>query len=720
MSDIEALRKQLGELIHENEVLKRRIKWLEFNQQRQHQTIQKLRLSNRIKRLIRTGGISAVKKVLSRVLPSKDTPQHEYYDVVAYSGLFDTAYYEKQLAEMGLPIPADSINHYLTKGAMLGLQPNVEFDEQFYKSRYVDLPENVLGFIHYILCGEKEGRLCNPEQNKYKQYIREVEPYILPATVPQEEVKFSIVVPIYNPDMLLLDKLVQCVQQQNYANWELILVDDKSTNTDVTSYLQKLTSSPAITVIHRATNGHISAATNTGIKASTGDYILFVDQDDLLAPFCLSNLARAIQSQNYQLIYSDEDKLYSDSVRDDPHFKPEYNQTLLYSINYLNHVTCVQKELLMEVGLLREGYEGSQDYDLILRCVARISPERIGHVPKVLYHWRAVEGSTALAFSEKSYPWERGKRALEEAASLLCNEPVSVTAGYGVSYKTNWPVDTSKLVSILIPTKDHREDLARTIDTLLAHTTQIPYEIIVCDNGSQEKETLDYLANLAREHDTVRILTCDYDFNYSRINNDAAKIAKGEYLLLLNNDVEITHDDWLFEMVRHIQREQVGIVGCKLLYPDDTIQHAGVTVGIQGVAGHTFKRMDNTEPGYMTWAHLEREVTAVTAACMLVRREVYEELNGLDEDHFKVAFNDVDFCLRTRKAGYKIVYTPYSVLYHHESKSRGDDNHPSRIKRFRYEVKQMKARWGDVLSNDPFFSPNFTYQQEQPTIKTHL
>lgn len=550
-------------------------------------------------------------------------------------------------------------------------------------------------------------------QFSYANWISDVELSCWSTLAKRDEL-FSIVLPTYNTPIHLLKECIESVINQTYDKWELIVVDDASESTDLKNYLFFLSESGFnIKVVFREVNGHISAATNTAIEKTQGDYICFLDHDDVLSPHALNEVAVYLSKNSQKkVIYSDEDKINLLGERTSPYFKPDFNYELLLSHNYISHFSVIKKEIVNQVGGLRIGFEGSQDYDLILRCLKVAGENAIGHISKILYHWRIIQGSTALAASEKSYSSKAGLKALQEyLSSSHCDW--SVGAGpVANSYKVTRDIIGEPLVSIVIPTRNQCVLLKQCIDSIRLKTTYRNYEIIVVDNGSDEIDSLKYLESL-NEQGSVQVISYDKPFNYSAINNYAINnYARGEFVLLMNNDVEVVNDSWLNEMLQLATQKGTGCVGAKLHYPNDTIQHAGVTLGIGGVAGHTHKHFPSNSFGYFSQLVLTREVSAVTAAVLLIKKSIYSAVEGLDDVNLKVAFNDVDFCLKVRQLGFRNIWSPYANLYHHESVSRGAENTPEKQLRFNKEVSYMKSSWGDMLTTDPFYNINLSNQHE--------
>ena len=518
----------------------------------------------------------------------------------------------------------------------------------------------------------------------------------------------SVVVPVYNTRGEWLEALIGSIRAQFYPDWQLVLVDDASTRAETREALLAVESEPGIRVLWRETGGGISSATNAGIAEAEGDYIAFVDHDDLLEPDALLQVARAIDASGADLVYTDEDKVDEDGEqRFDPHYKPAWSPDLLLSQNYVSHLSVIRRSLVVKVGGLNSELDGSQDHDLLLRCVEQAN--EIVHVPIVLYHWRAVEGSTARDFGEKSYPWEAGRSAVEK--SLGRRRIVgSVELGeHPGTYRVTRKVAGNPKVSILVPFRDQPRLLEQCVRSILEKTDYPNYEILGLDNQSEDPITHRLMQSLAGSDDRVRFERFDHPFNFSAVNNFGATLADGEHLMLLNNDTEVISPEWLGAMLAHSQREEVGAVGAKLLYPDGKIQHAGVILRIGGVAGHSHKLLDSKANGYFSRPHLTQNLSAVTGACMMVKKSLYQELNGLEERYLSIAFNDIDFCIRLREEGFLNIYEPAALLYHHESISRGYEDSIEKQRRFASEVGYMKFRHAQTLAEtDPYYSPGLS------------
>jgi O-antigen biosynthesis protein len=535
--------------------------------------------------------------------------------------------------------------------------------------------------------------------------------------------KISIITPVWNTDKKWLRLSIDSVINQNYDNWELCLVDGGSTKTYIkgmlNGYAQK---DPRIKVKILAENKGIAGNSNEALSLATGEFIGFLDHDDELAPFALHEIVSLLnQNQNFEFIYSDEDKMDQNGNRQDPFFKPDWSPDLFLSQNYLCHFSIIRKTLIDSVGGFHIGYDGSQDYDLFLRCTEKVSPATIAHIPKVLYHWRMIQGSAADQIDAKPYAIISAKKALEDALIRRELKGQVIDGYFPSSYRIRYAIQNNPLVSIIIPTKDHVDILKRCVRSILYKTEYQNFEIVIVDNQSTDDETFEYYASL--EHNPkIKILYYDKPFNFSAINNYAVTQVDSPYILFLNNDTEVISGEWLSAMLEHAQREVVGAVGAKLLYPNNLIQHAGVVLGItgtpgqKGVAGHSHKHMSNNCSGYFCRPQIIGNYSAVTAACLMMRKEVFEEIGGFNED-LAIAFNDVDLCLTIKDKGYLIVYTPYSQLFHHESLSRGYENTPEKQERFFKEYLLMRENWGAVINKgDPYYNPNLTLEREDFSI----
>ncbi|MCJ2013864.1 glycosyltransferase family 2 protein [Methylobacterium sp. J-076] len=517
----------------------------------------------------------------------------------------------------------------------------------------------------------------------------------------------SVLMPVHDPAPKVLRAALASLTAQIYPHWELCAVDDASTDPAVGRLLARAAAAdPRIRVLRRAENGHIARATNDALAMARGPWCAFLDHDDVLAGDALYEVARAgREDPALVLVYSDEDKIDGRGRRFEPHFKADFDRELLYGQNYINHLTALRTDVLRAAGGLRPGFEGSQDHDLLLRVTAGLDPARIRHVPRVLYHWRAAGGSGTFSDRALARAEAARLRALEEAAVPLGARAERGPEGFNrLVHPLPAPPPT---VSVIVPTRDRAELLEVTLDGLLHRTDYPAIEVLIVDNDSREPATAALFAR-HRDDPRVRVVPVPGPFNFSDLSNRGAAAAAGPVLLFLNNDIEVIEPGWLTEMVRQAVRPEIGAVGAKLLYPDRTIQHGGIVLGIDGVAGHSHLGMPEADPGYFARMVLAHEVSAVTGACLALRAEVFARVGGFDAEALKVAFNDVDLCLKIRAAGHRIVWTPFATLIHHESKSRGPEDTPEKKARFEAETRVMLGRWGAELRADPYYNVNLS------------
>lgn len=528
-----------------------------------------------------------------------------------------------------------------------------------------------------------------------------------------KKIKFSVLVPLYNtPEKYLID-MIESVQDQTYANWELCLADGSD---DDHSYVMKACLNLAkkdkrIKYKRLEENKGISENTNECIKMASGDYIALFDHDDILHPSALFECMKAICEKNADFVYTDEITFLEDDMSNMIvfNYKPDFSIDTLRSYNYICHLSVFDSKLLETTGYFNHEYDGSQDYDMILRLTE--AAKNIVHIKKALYFWRAHKNSVASDISAKPYTIDAAVRAINAHLKRVGIKGTAVASTPPSTYKINYEIEGAPLISIIIPNKDNIDVLDVCIKSILSKSTYSNYEIIIIENNSTEESTFAYYKSL-ENNSKIKIVTWKGEFNYSAINNFGAKHASGEYYLLLNNDIEVITENWLEEMLMYAQRSDVGAVGSILYYPDDTIQHAGVILGIGGVAGHSHKGYNRGDYGYMSRASITQNLSAVTFACVMMKASVFNQVEGLDEG-FKVAFNDVDMCMRIRKAGYSIVFTPHAELYHHESKSRGQEDTPEKVKRFQSEIERFYSKWDDELkAGDPYYNPNLTLTSE--------
>lgn len=549
----------------------------------------------------------------------------------------------------------------------------------------------------------------------------------------------SIVVPVYNTPQVFLRQMIESVQNQSYSEWELCIGNASPENKEMKKILEEYKNDARIKEVEIPENKGISQNTNRAMEIASGEWIGLLDHDDLLAPNALYEIAKAVNEHpDAEVIYTDEDKVTTDLKEHfQPHLKPDFNLDLLRSNNYICHFFVASRDLIKRVGGFRPEFNGAQDYDLILRCTEQA--KQIMHIPKILYHWRVHKASTADNPASKMYAFDAGKRAIEEHL-VRCRTKGTVqhTKDLGF-YRVKYEVCGEPLVSIIIPNKDQSEALKKCLDSIREKTSYRNYEIIIVENNSKEEKTFAFYKNLDGQkgiqvvywdkesytflksnisqeskiypesnHSAERSNSKSPDFNYSAINNFGIARSKGAYIICLNNDITVITPGWIEEFLGHAMREEVGITGARLYYPDDTIQHAGIVLGIGGIAGSMFVGLPKSHSGYLHKARLQQDLSAVTAACMMFRRDVYEKAGGFEEK-LAVAFNDVDFCLKVGKAGYLVVYDPFVEMYHHESKTRGPEDTKEKVRRFQSEIEYMRSHWLTLLKQgDPYYNPNFS------------
>ncbi len=534
----------------------------------------------------------------------------------------------------------------------------------------------------------------------------------------------SIVVPLYRTPPAYLEAMIESVRAQTYGKWELCLSDGSGADTLLRDILKEWESRDSrIRAVYHEKPLKIAENTNEAIRISRGDFVAFMDHDDQLTPNALYECVKAIdQDGEIQMLYSDEDKMSMDGHQFfQPHMKPDFNQDLLCTVNYICHLFVVRRDVLDRVGLLRPEYDGAQDYDLIFRCTEAVESahrmERICHIPKVLYHWRSHEDSTAEDPESKGYAFEAGQRAVQAHYDRVGIGAKVYPGEYPGLYRTRFLRDWSPLISVIIPNKDHKEDLKRCLEALWEKSSYQNLEYIIIENNSEKEETFAYYNELEESGRKVKVVYWEGTFNYSAINNYGVKAASGEYYLFLNNDTEIINEDCIEELLGYCMRPDVGAVGARMYFEDDTIQHAGVVIGFGGVAGHCFVMQPRGYSGYCHRIICAQDYSAVTAACMMVPKEVFQEVGGFCEE-LAVAFNDVDFCMKVRRAGKLIVYNPYAELYHFESKSRGLEDTPEKVSRFNQEIATFEKRWPDILRRgDPYYNPNLTLDSQNFSLK---
>ncbi len=580
---------------------------------------------------------------------------------------------------------------------------------------------------------KEEVPVADPEKEGLIEYKKMAKAYIERNMLSEEDaikqrntafprnIKFSILVPLYNTPILYLSEMIESVIAQTYGNYELCLADgsdDEHAEVGRVS-LEYMAKDKRIVYRKLAENKGIAGNTNECIAMATGDFLALFDHDDLLHPAALYEMMKVICSEGADFVYTDEAAFENGDITDiiNLHFKTDFAPDNLLANNYICHFTAFDAKLLETAGVFRQ-YDGSQDHDMILRLTD--AAKKICHIPKVLYYWRSHPDSVASDISAKPYAVVAGKRVVKDYLTAKgINAEVESTKVFPAIYKIKYPIGEHPKVSILIPNKDHIKDLLRCIESIRSLSTYDNYEIIVIENNSTEEITFRYYEYLASLNN-VRVIRYPYAFNYSAINNFGAKYAKGEYLLLLNNDTEVITPEWIEEMLMYAKRTDVGVVGAKLYYEDDTIQHAGIIVGLGAhrAAGHIHYRVPKNAKGYMGKLHYVQNVSAVTGACLMVKKSLYDELSGLDES-FTVAFNDVDFCLRVREKGYLNIFTPDAELYHYESKSRGLEDTEEKNERFQKEVSMFRERFADLIEKgDPYYNINFSLDRADYAIRS--
>jgi glycosyltransferase involved in cell wall biosynthesis len=663
------------------------------------------------------------------------------------TGLFDEKYYRANNPDV-VAAGLDAALHFALQGWKEGRKPSPDFDPTYYLSQNIDVVRSGLNpLLHYAAHGHSEGRqaihsAADPDihsgADPYTRWIEEHETLddsdrlAIRAHIAALARRpfISIVVPVYNTDVRHLRAMIGSVLQQIYPYWELCLADDASTKSDVKEILSEFAQLDSrIKVVIREINGNISLATNSALDVATGEFIALLDHDDLLAETALYEVAVEVDAHpDADVVYSDSDSIDDSGRRFGPYFKTDWNPDLALGHNMVSHLGVYRRSLVEKIGRLRAGFEGSQDYDLMLRAADASTPRCIRHIPAVLYHWR--RNATSPSFSDASS--ERcvvaARRAVREhlarnGAHARIDVPPRTPFWLRVIYAL--PPERP-LVSIIVPTQDRADLLARCVDGVLTRTDYEPLELVIVDNDSKKSETALLFARLT-EDPRVRIIQYPGNFNYSAMNNRAVQEARGEVIVLMNNDVDVVSSLWLEEMVSHALRPEIGAVGAKLLLPDGRVQHAGVVLGVGHGAGHFFHLASREEVGPVGLLVLTRRVSAVTGACMAIRRSVYLETGGLDEN-FPVAFNDVDFCLRLGERGYAVVWTPFAELYHLESATRGKDHEDAkRLERLERDAKLLQQRWAEALDSDPFYNPNcslaadfapgFPSRRRQPWLK---
>jgi GT2 family glycosyltransferase len=636
---------------------------------------------------------------------------------------FDTAYY----VDRNPDIAASGINplaHYLEVGAREGRNPHPFFDTDYYLRRNADVLEKGMNpLAHFLHFGLGEGRYPYPFYEEWIAIHR-----LSPADLERIATEilnmayrpvFSVIVPVYNTEERWLRRCLDSVLAQIYPHWELCIADDNSTEPHVRNVLNEyLARDSRIHVVFRQDNGHISMSSNSALALAGGEFVALLDHDDELSIDALYENALLLNAHpDADMIYSDEDKITEENLRHMPFFKPDWSPDTFLSQMYSGHLGVYRTELIRKIDGFRIGFEGSQDYDLVLRATEQTS--NIYHISKILYHWRTAQGSTARASDSKNYAYSAARKAIQEAldrrgeggwVELVPNQPGQ--------YRVHYPVAGTPLISIIIPTRDNARHLETCLASIFDKTAYENFEVIILDNGSSKAETKILFDQWqSQQRDRVRIVRLDIPFNYSRLNNEGVRQAKGDLVCLLNDDTEVITPGWLEELAGQAKRKNIGAVSAFLLYPNSTIQHAGVLLGVGGPANHSHRHWSAASVGYFGRLLITTNYAAVTGACLMVKRELYLEVGGLDED-LAVAFNDVDFCLRLLKAGYRNVVLSHVRLFHDESRSRGSDTIADNESRYAGEAQILMERWGDLINNDPYYSPHLTRNGEDFSLVT--
>ena len=636
--------------------------------------------------------------------------------------MFDALYYLRNNPDVAAS-GQNVLVHYLETGAREGRNPHPFFHTTYYaKMNYdvIDAGNNPLA--HYVEYGLNEGRL---PYNLYDAWVQSKRLTAIGIEAIMRQIDqmtyfpvFSVIVPVYNTDEQWLRRCLESVLLQLYPHWELCIADDASTEPHVLKVLAEYAARDSrIQVVYLKENSHISAASNAALALAQGEFIALLDHDDEISIDALYENAVLINAHpDADMIYSDEDKISEDDIRHMPFFKPDWSPDTFLSQMYSGHLGVYRTDLIRRIGGFRIGFEGSQDYDLVLRFTEKTS--HIYHIPKILYHWRTIQGSTARAADSKNYAYIAAKNAIQEALDRRGEGgQVDIVPNRHGQYRVRYPVRGNPFVSIIIPTRDNGPSLEKCLSSIFRKTTYPFFEVLIVDNGSVQREVKDLFDRWKTlEGDRIRVVSVDIPFNYSRLNNEGVRHSRGDILVLLNDDIEVISDNWLEEMAGQARRESVGAVSAVLLYPDDTIQHAGLILGVGGVANHSHKYAPASSPGYFGRLLISANYAAVTGACMMVTKERYLNIGGLDEE-LAVAYNDVDFCLRLLRKGYRNIVLSHVRLYHHESRSRGEDAKADRNKdRLQRDMKVMEARWRDFIADDPYYNSNLTRAREDYSL----
>ena len=636
---------------------------------------------------------------------------------------FDTAYYLEQNPNVAT-VDLNPLAHYLDAGAREGRKPHPLFDTMYYLKMNTDVMEKGMNpLVHYLEFGVCEGR--NP-YNCYEEWIQDhrlmqsdLENISLDIRDMAYKPVFSVLVPVYNTDERWLRQCLDSVLAQLYPYWELCIADDASTEPHIRDLLNEYVAKDSrVRVVFRQENGHISASSNSALKLASGEFIALLDHDDEISIDALYENAVLINAHpDADMIYSDEDKITEENLRHVPFFKPDWSPDTFLSQMYSGHLGVYRTELIRKIGGFRVGFEGSQDYDLVLRFTEQTS--HIHHIPKILYNWRTVQGSTARSADSKNYAYLAAREAIQEALYRRGDGGwVEFVPHQQGQYRVHYPVQGRPMISIIIPTRDNGLYLDKCLVSIFEKTTYGPFEVVILDNGSSQAETMALFDRWkSAEEDRIRIIRMDIPFNYAQLNNEGVRQTRGDLVCLLNDDTEVITPDWLEELAGQAQRKSIGAAGALLLYPNSTIQHAGVILGVSGLANHSHRHLPASWVGYFGRLLITANYAAVTGACLMVDKKRYLDAGGLDEN-LAVAYNDVDFCLRLLKNGYRNIVLSHVRMYHYESRSRGSDTAPDNQSRFAREAQVLRERWGDLITNDPHYNPNLTQNGEDFSLVT--
>ena len=636
---------------------------------------------------------------------------------------FDTAYYRDQNPDVA-EVDLNPLVHYLEAGAKEGRKPHPLFDTVYYLKTCPDVMEKGMNpLVHYLEFGICEGRY---PYNFYEEWIQnhrltqsDLERITSDIRDMTYKPVFSVIIPVFNTEKRWLRRCLDSVLAQLYPYWELCIADDASTEPHIHDLLNEyMARDSRVRVVFRQENGHISASSNSALELARGEFVALLDHDDEMTIDALYENAVLLNSHpDADMIYSDEDKITEENLRYMPFFKPDWSPDTFLSQMYSGHLGVYRTELIRKIGGFRVGFEGSQDYDLVLRFTEQTS--HIHHIPKILYHWRTAQGSTARSPDSKDYAYLAAREAIQEALSRRGEGGwVEFVPHYPGQYRVHYPIQGKPMISIIIPTRDNGLYLDKCLASIFEKTTHEPFEVVILDNGSSQAGTMALFDRWKSvKGDRIRIIRMDIPFNYSRLNNEGVRQARGDLVCLLNDDTEVITSNWLEELAGQAQLKNVGAVSALLLYPNSTIQHAGVILGVSGPANHSHRRWPVSWVGYFGRLLITANYAAVTGACLMVDKKRYLDTGGLDEN-LAVAYNDVDFCLRLLKNGYRNIVLSHVRLYHDESRSHGSDAAADYQSRFAIEAQILRERWGDILANDPYYNPNLTRNGEDFSLVT--